>query len=202
MTSNIGKFTNAGVNLKDSVGAIQGIANVAAISGANAEEASRAMYNFAQSLSAGSVKLMDWKSIELANMATKEFKTQLLESAVASGSLTKGADGLYKTLKGTPVTATKGFNESLSEQWLTSEALVKTLGDYSNTETDIGKRATAAASDVKTFSQMMDTMKESAGSGWAQSSELIFGNFEEAKTLWTGVNNVLGGMISASAECS
>jgi tape measure domain-containing protein len=200
MTSNIGKFTNAGVNLKDSVGAIQGIANVAAISGANAEEASRAMYNFAQSLSQGSVKLMDWKSIELANMATKEFKTQLLESAVAAGTLTKTGDGMYKTLKNTPVTATKGFNESLSEQWLTSEALVKTLGDYSNKETDIGKRATAAASDVKTFSQMMDTMKESAGSGWANTSELIFGNFEEAKKLWTGVNDVLGGMISSSAD--
>jgi len=200
MTSNIGKFTNAGVSLKDSVGAIQGIANVAARSGANAEEASRAMYNFAQSLSAGSVKLLDWKSIELANMATKEFKTELLNSAVAAGTLTKGADGMYKTLKGTPVTATKGFNESLSEQWLTSKALVKTLKDYSDTSTDIGKKATAAASDVKTFSQMMDTMKESAGSGWAESSELIFGNFEEAKKLWTGVNEVLGGMISDSAE--
>lgn len=200
MTSNIGKFTNAGVSLKDSVGAIQGIANVAARSGANAEEASRAMYNFAQSLSAGSVKLMDWKSIELANMATKEFKTQLLESAVAAGTLTKTGDGMYKTLKNTPVTATKGFNESLSEQWLTSKALVKTLKDYSDTQTDIGAKATAAASDVKTFSQMMDTMKESAGSGWATSSELIFGNFEEAKKLWTGVNKVLGGMISSSAD--
>jgi hypothetical protein len=107
---------------------------------------------------------------------------------------------MYTTLKGTPVTATKGFNESLSEQWLTSEALVETLGRYSDTSTDIGKRATAAAQDVKTFSQMMDTMKESAGSGWAESSELIFGNFDEAKELWTGVNNVLGGMITASAD--
>ena len=200
MTSNIGKFTNAGVDLDRAVESIQGIANVAAISGANAEEASRAMYNFAQSLSQGSVKLMDWKSIELANMATKEFKTELLESAVAAGTLTKGADGLYTTLKGTPVTATKGFNESLSEQWLTSEALVETLGRYSDTSTDIGKRATAAAQDVKTFTQMMDTLKESAGSGWAETSELLFGNFDEAKELWTGVNNVLGGIINSSAD--
>lgn len=200
MTSNIGKFTNAGVDLKTSVAAIQGIANVAAISGANADEASRAMYNFAQSLSQGSVKLMDWKSIELANMATKEFKTQLLDSAVAAGTLKKGAGGMYTTLKGTPVTATKGFNESLTEQWLTSEALIKTLGRYSNTNTDIGKRATAAAQDVKTFSQMLDTMKESAGSGWAETWELVFGNLKESKKLWTGVNNVLGGMISASAD--
>lgn len=70
MTENIGKFTNAGVNLDDAVAAIQGVANVAAVSGANANEASRAMYNFGQALSSGSVRLIDWKSIELANMAT------------------------------------------------------------------------------------------------------------------------------------
>lgn len=100
MTSNIGKFTNAGVGLEDAVMAIQGVSNVAAVSGANANEASRAMYNFAQALSAGYVKLIDWKSIENANMATVEFKTQLLESAVACGTLTKTADGMYKTVKG------------------------------------------------------------------------------------------------------
>lgn len=97
MTSNIGKFTNAGVGLEDAVMAIQGVSNVAAVSGANINEASRAMYNFAQALSAGYVKLIDWKSIENANMATVEFKTQLLESAVACGTLTKTADGMYKT---------------------------------------------------------------------------------------------------------
>lgn len=200
MTSNIGKFTNAGLSLDDSVASIQGIANVAALSGANAEEASRAMYNFAQSLSSGSVKLMDWKSIELANMATVEFKTELLESAVAAGTLTKSADGLYTTLEGTPVSATKGFNESLEQQWLTTQALNDTLARYSDETTDIGARATAAATQVKTFSQMMDTLKESAGSGWAQTSELIFGNFDEAKSLFTGMNDLFGGMISASAE--
>jgi tape measure domain-containing protein len=100
MTSNIGKFTNAGVGLEDAVMAIQGVSNVAAVSGANTNEASRAMYNFAQALSAGYVKLIDWKSIENANMATVEFKTQLLESAVACGTLTKTADGMYKTVKG------------------------------------------------------------------------------------------------------
>ena len=87
MTENIGKFTNAGVNLDDAVAAIQGVANVAAVSGANANEASRAMYNFGQALSSGSVRLIDWKSIELANMATVEFKEQLIETAVELGPL-------------------------------------------------------------------------------------------------------------------
>ena len=89
MTENIGKFTNAGVDLDTSVAAIKGVANVAALSGANANEAGRAMYNFAQALSKGHVQLIDWKSIELANMGTVEFKQQLIDAAEATGELTK-----------------------------------------------------------------------------------------------------------------
>ena len=200
MTSNIGKFTNAGVGLEDAVMAIQGVSNVAAVSGANANEASRAMYNFAQALSAGYVKVIDWKSIENANMATVEFKTQLLESAVACGTLTKTADGMYKTVKGNVIDATHGFNDSLQDQWMTTEALVGTLRNYADETTDIGKKAFAAAQDVKTFSQLIDTLKGAAGSGWANTWEILFGDFDEAKELWTGLNQVIGGFIDAQAD--
>lgn len=200
MTSNIGKFTNAGVGLEDAVMAIQGVSNVAAVSGANANEASRAMYNFAQALSAGYVKLIDWKSIEYANMATVEFKTQLLESAVACGTLTKTADGMYKTVKGNVIDATHGFNDSLQDQWMTTEALVGTLRNYADETTEIGAKAFAAAQDVKTFSQLMDTLKEDVGSGWANTWEILFGDFEEAKELWTGLRQVIGGFIDAQAD--
>jgi hypothetical protein len=200
MTSNIGKFTNAGVGLEDAVMAIQGVSNVAAVSGANANEASRAMYNFAQALSAGYVKLIDWKSIEYANMATVEFKTQLLESAVACGTLTKTADGMYKTVKGNVIDATHGFNDSLLDQWMTTEALVGTLRNYADETTEIGAKAFAAAQDVKTFTQLMDTLKEDVGSGWANTWEILFGDFEEAKELWTGLRQVIGGFIDAQAD--
>ena len=201
MTSNIGKFTNAGVKLKDAVSAIQGVSNVAAVSGANAGEASRAMYNFAQALSSGYVKLIDWKSIENSNMATVEFKNQLLETAAAEGTLTKAADGTYKTLeKGTVVSATHNFNDALQEQWMTSDVLIKTLSEYADETTEIGKKAFAAAQDVKTFSQLWDTLKESAQSGWATTWELIVGDFEEAKTLLTEINKVVSQMISDSAD--
>ena len=200
MTSNIGKFTNAGVGLEDAVMAIQGVSNVAAVSGANANEASRAMYNFAQALSAGYVKLIDWKSIENANMATVEFKTQLLESAVACGTLTKTADGMYKTVKGNVIDATHGFNDSLQDQWMTTEALVGTLRNYADETTEIGAKAFAAAQDVKTFTQLMDTLKEAVGSGWANTWEILSGDFEEAKELWTGLSQVIGGFIDAQAD--
>lgn len=200
MTSNIGKFTNAGVGLEDAVMAIQGVSNVAAVSGANANEASRAMYNFAQALSAGYVKLIDWKSIENANMATVEFKTQLLESAVACGTLTKTADGMYKTVKGNVIDATHGFNDSLQDQWMTTEALVGTLRNYADETTEIGAKAFAAAQDVKTFTQLMDTLKAAVGSGWANTWEILFGDFEEAKELWTGLSQVIDGFIDAQAD--
>lgn len=199
MTSNIGKFTNAGVKLEDAVLAIKGISNEAAISGANANEASRAMYNFAQALSAGYVKLIDWKSIENANMATVGFKQQLIDTAVAVGTLTKTTDG-YKTSSGTVITPTKNFNESLQDQWMTTEVLVRTLKNYADETTDIGEKAFGAAQDVKTFSMMMDTLKEAAQSGWAATWELIVGDFEQGKALWTKVSKVLGDVIDKSAK--
>ena len=195
MTSNIGKFTNAGVKLEDAVAAIKGVSNEAAISGANSNEASRAMYNFAQALSAGYVKLIDWKSIENANMATVEFKEQLLQTALAMGTVTKGTDGMYKTLKGNAFNATKNFSEVLTDQWMTSEVLITTLKKYADETTDIGKRATQAATEVKTFSMMCDTLKEAAQSGWAETWEIIFGDFYKGKELWTNMSNSIGAVI-------
>lgn len=206
MTSNIGKFTNAGVKLEDAVLAIKGISNEAAVSGANAQEASRAMYNFSQALSAGYVKLIDWKSIENANMATMEFKNQLLETALAVGTVVKEGDMFRTTTtdaKGSVsdlFDATKGFNDALSAQWMTTDVLVQTLGKYADESTDIGKKAFASAQDIKTFTMMMDTLKEAAQSGWATSMELIVGDFEEAKKLWTEIGGALGKMIENSAN--
>ncbi len=208
MTSNIGKFTNAGVKLDDAVAAIQGVSNVAAVSGANANEASRAMYNFAQALSAGYVKLIDWKSIENANMATVEFKTQLLEAAVAAGTVEKSADGMYKVLTKNgqggvmkeTIDATHMFNDSLAYQWMTTEVLTETLKDYADETTDIGKKAFAAAQDVKTFSQLMDTLKESAQSGWAETWQLIVGDYEEAKVTLREFSAFFSNIIDGSSE--
>lgn len=206
MTSNIGKFTNAGVKLNDAVAAIQGVSNLAAVSGANAQQASHAMYNFAQALSSGSVKLIDWKSIENANMATVEFKNELLKTALALGTV-KESEGKYITTttnaKGEvseAFDAVSKFNESLNHSWMTTEVLTTTLARYSDETTELGKKAFAAAQDVKTFTQLMDTLKEAAGSGWAETWELIIGNFEEAKNLWTDVSKVAGGFIDEQSK--
>lgn len=197
MTNNIGKFTNAGVKLNVAVKAIQGISNEAAISGANAQEASRAMYNFSQALSSGYVKLMDWKSIELANMATEEFKNELIKTAVSVGKLTKAQNGMYKTQKGKLLNSTQGFNDALQDQWMTTEVLTKTLERYADETTDIGKKAFEAAQKVNTFSKLIDTLKEAIQSGWSQSWELLVGDLEEATKLWTAISDKIGGVIDA-----
>lgn len=208
MTSNIGKFTNAGVNLDRSVAAIQGISNAAALAGANSTNASHAMYNFAQALSAGYVKLIDWKSIETANMATVGFKEQLLEAGVAAGTLAKTSEGMYKVLSsngsGTvmkeTISATKNFNDSLQYQWMNTETLISTLGKYADETTEIGKAAFAAATEVKTFTQLLDTMKEAVGSGWAQTWEHVIGDFHEAKEVLTELSQAFDKIVSNSAD--
>lgn len=234
MTQNIGKFTNAGVKLDSAVAAIQGISNVAAVSGANTNEASRAMYNFAQALSAGAVKLIDWKSIENANMATVEFKEQLIQTALAMGTLRQEGDKYVTTttdMKGEvseAFDATHAFNDSLSHQWMTTDVLVQTLEQYSKnidemsdaekeeyraklmsiygdeqkveSILELARKAASAAKDVKTFSQLIDTIKEALGSGWTKTWQLIFGDLNEAKRLWTDVNSVISGFVDKTSD--
>ena len=201
MTQNIGKFTNAGVKLEDAVLAIKGIANEAAVSGANANEASRAMYNFAQALSTGYVQRIDWKSIELANMATVEFKEQLLNSAIAMGTVEKNAEGMWKAVGDDSwYNTSQMFIETLDEQWLTSEVLIETLKDYADETTKIGKKAKAAATEVKTFTMLLDTLKEAAQSGWAATWEIVVGDFNEAKSLFTSLSEVIGGVLDRSSD--
>lgn len=199
MTDNVGKFTNAGVKLDVAVDAMKGISNEAALSGASAAEASRAMYNLAQSISMGYVQLIDWKSIENANMATKEFKEQLSQTAVELNILKKTTAGLYEVGDKT-YTLQQLFKDGLATQWLTTSVLTTTLKKYADEETEIGKKAYAAAQDVKTFTQMMDVLKESAQSGWAITWQSVIGDLDQAKEFWTNLSNSYGKIIEETAD--
>ena len=206
MTNNIGKFTNAGVDLDTSVAAIQGVANAAAAAGADSNAASRAMYNFAQSLSTGYMQRIDWKSIENANMATVEFKDELLKTAEAMGTVEKQTNGMYRSLtadteKGMEeVSAAAMFTEKLSTKWLSNDVLIKTLENYSNTETDIGKKAQEAATKVFTLSKLFDTLGEAMQSGWSATWEKIVGDYNQAGELFTGINNFVSGALGAKDQ--
>ena len=216
MTRNIGTFTAAGVDLKTSVSAIKGIANLAAVSGSTSQQASTAMYQLSQALASGTVKLMDWNSVVNAGMGGQVFQDALKETARVHGI---AIDDMIKS--------EGSFRETLQKGWLTSDILTETLNHftmaaeegteeweaYKKSLMDTGyseeqavailklaNTATDAATKVKTFSQLMDTLKESAQSGWTKSWEILIGDFEEAKSFLTDVSDRLGAMIGESAD--
>ena len=116
MTRNIGTFTAAGVDLKTSVSAIKGIANLAAVSGSTSQQASTAMYQLSQALAAGTVKLQDWNSVVNAGMGGQVFQDALKETARAHGL---AIDQMIKD--------EGSFRETLKKGWLSSEVLTETL---------------------------------------------------------------------------
>lgn len=207
MTKNIGTFTAAGIGLNESVSAIKGIANLAAVSGSTSQQASVAMYQLSQALSSGTVRLMDWNSVVNAGMGGEVFKNALMETARVQGI---NVDAMIKKQG--------SFRESLQEGWLSSKVLTETLNKFTGdlnaeqlkaqgyTEKQIeeimklGVMANDAATKVKTFTQLIGTLKEAAQSGWAQSWRIIVGDFEEAKELMTEMSNTFGAMIGASAD--
>lgn len=207
MTRNIGTFTAAGVDLDTSVAAIKGIANLAAVSGSNSQQASTAMYQLSQALAAGTVKLQDWNSVVNAGMGGQVFQDALKETAKVHGI---AIDEMIKD--------EGSFRETLSKGWLTSDILTETLakftGDLNEDQLrtmgytddqiksimEMGKTANDAATKVKTFTQLFDTLKEAAQSGWTQSWEIIVGDFEEAKELLTEASDTFSAVINASAD--
>ena len=207
MTRNIGTFTAAGVDLDTSVSAIKGIANLAAVSGSNSQQASTAMYQLSQALATGTVKLMDWNSVVNAGMGGEVFQDALIRTSERLGTGAKNY-----------IEAEGSFRDSLQKGWLTADVLNETLkqmaGAYSEAElmqqgyteaqakeiTQLAHTATNAATKVKTFTQLMDTYKEAVGSGWTRIWQLMFGDFEEAQEGFSRLSDQLGKMVTESSN--
>lgn len=252
MTESIGRFTAAGVDLDTSVAAIQGIANLAAVSGSTADQASNAMYMLSQAMSAGTVTAYQWNSVMRAGMGGEVFQKAILRNAKAMGKTidvtveevdSKGKK-VKKTVKKTvqEIVDEMGFKESLSKGWFTSDILAATLDQFSWDFEEMAKQAgytkenmeegvaamkelkrgellaqgftpeeademirlaedaTNAATKVKTFTQLFDTLKEAAQSGWTETWRYIIGDFEEAKELLTSINDFFSDIIGNAAE--
>ena len=207
MTRNIGTFTAAGVGLQTSVNAIKGISNLAAVSGSTAQQASTAMYQLSQALAAGTVKLQDWNSVVNAGMGGEVFQNALKETARIHGIK---IDQMIKK--------EGSFRETLKSGWITSGLLTETLSKFTGDLNEqqlkaigyseqqiadiikLGKTANDAATKVKTFTQLFDTLTEAAQSGWAKSWQIIIGDFEEAKALFTEVGDTLSTLINKASD--
>lgn len=198
MTGALAKFVNAGISLDKAVPAIKGIANMVALAGQGAGAASIAMYNLSQSLAGGFLTTTDYKSLNLANVATKQWKDNMIKAALSAGTLKKVGKDAYHiagTKAGTASTAAALFNEKLSEGWANSKILLKVLGEYGNPLTAIGRKALAAAQDVKSLPMMLETLKAGVGTGWTDTFEIVVGNLAESKKLFTGLTNYIGGFL-------
>lgn len=222
MAKNIGTFTAAGVDLDTATASIKGIANLAALSGSNAEQASTAMYQLSQAISAGRVGLQDWNSVVNAGMGGTVFQRALAQTAERMGELKKGSVELVGPMKNVSIYG-QSFRQSMqagpgTTPWLTSKVLTATLQQFTGDLTDAqlaaqgfndeqirsiqqtAKLAQHAATEVKTISQVFDVAKETAGSGWAKTFQIIFGDFEEAKTTFTALSNTINGFINQNAD--
>lgn len=223
MTRNIGTFTAAGVDLDTSVNAIKGIANLAAVSGSTSQQASTAMYQLSQALSSGTVKLMDWNSVVNAGMGGEVFQNALKDTArlhgIAIDQMIEDEGSFRETLKNGWLSSdilTETLNkftlcvegaeegtEEYTKKWNELKASLMEQG-YTEAQAEeilkMGKTATEAATKVKTFTQLIDTLKESVQSGWTQTWEILFGDFEEAKEMFTKISDYLGGIIGRISD--
>lgn len=207
MTKNIGLFTNAGIKLEDATAAIKGFSNEAAASGTGSQEAANAAYQLSQALSAGTIRLMDWRSLTNAGMGNANMKDGLIDLATAMGQF----EGQTETAK----LAQENFNASLEKEWLSADVMMNYLkiqaGELNAeqmrslglTDAQIkrlqkqAKTAEEAATKVRTFTQFLGTVKESIASGWSETFTLLIGDFEQATEFWSAVNSKIGPILTA-----
>lgn len=206
MASAIGRFTAAGTKITPATNAIRGMANFAALTGASAEDLNRAMYQMSQALASGTIRLMDFRSLENANLGTKNMREALMATAHAMG-------GDYAANMDAAIKKHGNFRDSLSEGWLEADIFtkaMKVMGGEVDSETGkvttysaaqleamgytkasaaelarLSKEALSSATVIKTFPQLLDVMKESLGSVWASAFSGLIGNINQAKKTFT-----------------
>ena len=226
MVNNIAKFTASGQGLTDSVTAMEGIATWAALSGQNANTASRAMYQISQAMGAGIMRKEDYKSIQNASMDTAEFRQKAIEAAIARGTLEEVEKGVYRSTvasysdkaieAGKDRWTVNQFADNLTEgQWFTADVMMDVFNAYSTAVDDIyayqkahgldtaseaieamggsvdefGLKAFKAAQEARTFTDVIDSLKDAASTSWMNIFETIIGGYDEAKTLFTDMAN-------------
>jgi len=208
MTDGVKTLTTSGLELQPAVDTVKGFANAAALAGVGANEMASALkYGLNQAMTKGKMMTQDWMSLETSGIAGEGFRNAIMETARVQGV---NVDKIIKK--------NGSFRDSLKDGWLTSEILSETLRKYTGELSDAQLKsmgyskdqikaiqetaaaAVAAAQDVKTGTQLIDTLKESVGSGWAKTWQIVFGDLEDAKKLWTGLNNVISPFISTLSD--
>lgn len=197
MIDSMAKLTASGdKNLSHLTTTVKGFALAGARAGVGAREVSAGMYQLTQAASRGYLMYQDWaQALGTRNIASAQLKQQMIEAA-GKTAIAAGAN--------------KDFNDSLKKGWLTMDVFRKVMGEYTaginkanwseeeyafkndkatNSTTEFSKAAFQAAQECRTWSDVVDAVKDAIGSGWATSYEMIFGNVNEVRKLWTGICN-------------
>lgn len=214
MTSALGQMTSTGGKVENLIPLLMGVGNAVAYAGKGASEFSRVVYNLNQSYGAGALQLMDWKSVELAGVASKELKQAFIDVAIAQGKIKEGE------------VTVANFDQTLSKKWADTEVMEGAFGKFAEmtmeakrlidagvyrnaTEAyqalaskygEVAVKAAQSAQEAKSFTEAIEATQDAVSSGWLTTFEHIFGNYEEAKKLWTNLTDVLWEMFAAGAE--
>ena len=221
MTQSLGQLTSAGGDIEKLIPMIEGIANATAFAGKGASEFSRAIYNLNQSYSAGYLQYMDWKSLDLAGVSSKQLKQVFIDTAKALGKL----DAEGRTASGTLVNL-NNFSQTLQDKWADTSVMETAFGKFAeltdaaykavqsgeyDTASDaiaaladqydeVAVKAFSSAQEAKSFTEAIEATKDAVSSGWMKTSEIIFGNYEEAKKTWTELANTLWDIFASGSE--
>lgn len=213
MIQSLGQLTASGGDIEKVIPMIMGMANATAYAGKGASEFSRVIYNLNQSYSQGYLSLMDWKSVELAGVATAELKKQIIETGVALGKIKEG-----DVTVGT-------FSSTLSKKWADKEVMETAFGKFAEFSEAVKKmvdanpgmlasqaidaladkydevtvKAFKAAQEAKSFSEAVDATKDAVSSGWMETFDILFGNYEEAKGFWSDLAEEFWNMFAGGA---
>lgn len=221
MTQALGTLTSSGGDINKLIPMLEGMANATAFAGKSAAEFQRTMYNLNQSYSSGYMQYIDWKSVEMAGVGSEQLKQAFIDAGKALGTLTKEG----KTKKGTLVSIAN-FGTTLNEKWADTRVMEKAFGTFSemtekayeliqegkfDTASDayawlatqydgVGITAAKAAQEAKSFNEAIAATTDAVSSGWMKTFEIIFGNYDEARVMWTDLANWLWDVFASGSE--
>ena len=215
MHSALSTMVSSGGDIEKLIPMIEGVANATAYAGKGASEFGHIMkYAITQAYSTNAMMIKDWQTIENMTVNSKQLQEALIKAGEAVGTIKKGEVTL------------SNFRESLKDKWLNKEVQEMGFGYFAKVTEDIyeglesgkfegyteglekiGKkygevayRAAASSREAKTFTEAIDATKDAVSTGWSNTFELIFGDYDQAKKLWTDFSDRLWDIFASGGE--
>ena len=173
MVNAISKYASANVSLEDSSEALMGTALAAAAAGKNSQQAGQAMSQMVQAISRGYFQMKDWNEAFANNaIATRHFKEIMIEAAMGLGkAATINQEDIAQAEKWAKETNGQWYDffytsdRMNKDMWLTTEALIAGLKEYSKSSTiifdTVGKLEDTSVSQLVQWSKEFLKLKNS-----------------------------------------